>query len=85
MDDDDIRLFVQHGHDCSGWACRILGSRADAEDAVQDCFIKWGEADRTRIATSVAWLSAVCTRRCLETLALRRPCRSEGRQGGRKF
>jgi DNA-directed RNA polymerase specialized sigma24 family protein len=47
---------------------RILGSRADAEDAVQDCFLKWRDADRSEIRTPAAWLSSVCTRRCLDIL-----------------
>src|SRR5262249_37637046 len=47
-------------------AYRILGSRADADDVVQDCFLKWVEADRAAIERPKAWLTTVCTRRCLD-------------------
>ncbi len=68
MDDQDLHVFEQARPGLLGLAYRILGSRADAEDAVQDCFLKWRDADRTTIATPTAWLSTVCTRRCLDLL-----------------
>jgi RNA polymerase sigma-70 factor (ECF subfamily) len=68
MDDADLQLFEDTRPRLLGLAYRILGSRADAEDAVQDCFLKWREADRTQITTPTAWLSTVCTRRCLDIL-----------------
>lgn len=51
-----------------GLAYRILGSRADAEDAVQDTFLKWQAADRETIEAPIAWLTTACTRRCLDLL-----------------
>lgn len=51
-----------------GLAYRILGSLADAEDAVQDCFLKWSAAERKRIDDEAAWMTTVCTRRCLDML-----------------
>ena len=43
-----------------GLAYRILGSRAEAEDVVQELFIKWLEADRAAIASgSTASLTAM--------------------------
>jgi len=51
-----------------GLAYRILGSLSDAEDVVQDCFLKWRDAERATIATPASWLSTVCTRRCLDLL-----------------
>lgn len=51
-----------------GLAYRILGSRAEAEDVVQDLFIKWLEADRASIATPAAWLTTLCTRHCIDLL-----------------
>lgn len=51
-----------------GLAYRILGSRADAEDAVQDTFLKWQAADKGAIDNPASWLTAVCTRRCIDLL-----------------
>ncbi|TYC54137.1 sigma-70 family RNA polymerase sigma factor [Rhodobacterales bacterium] len=51
-----------------GLAYRMLGSMADAEDAVQDTFVKWQVAERTAIANPEAWLTRLCTNRCLDSL-----------------
>ncbi|GHH19262.1 sigma-70 family RNA polymerase sigma factor [Streptomyces rubradiris] len=49
-------------------AYRLLGSAADAEDAVQDAFLRWQAADRERIAVPEAWLTKVVTNLCLDRL-----------------
>jgi RNA polymerase sigma-70 factor (ECF subfamily) len=51
-----------------GLAYRLLGSYAEAEDAVQDTFLKWQAADRAQLRNAQAWLTTVCTRRCLDLL-----------------
>ena len=51
-----------------GLAYRMLGSMADAEDAVQDTFLKWQDADRSAIATPDAFLTRICTNCCLDFL-----------------
>jgi RNA polymerase sigma-70 factor, ECF subfamily len=66
MDPNDIRHFEQARPRLLGLAYRILGSRADAEDAVQDTFLKWSTAERAEIDNPAAWLTTVCTRRCLD-------------------
>lgn len=68
MDDHDLQVFEQARPILFGLAYRILGSRADAEDVVQDCFLKWYDADRSAIKSPTAWLSTVCTRRSLDLL-----------------
>jgi RNA polymerase sigma factor (sigma-70 family) len=68
MSDADLQVFEEVRPRLLGLAYRILGSRADAEDAVQDCFFKWRNTDRALIETPLAWLSSVCTRRCLDLL-----------------
>ena len=60
----DIDVFEDARPTLVGLAYRILGSHADAQDVVQDCFLKWAEADRTAIERPRAWLTTVCTRRC---------------------
>ena len=51
-----------------GLAYRMLGSVADAGDAVQDTFVKWSSADREKIDNQRAWLTTTCTHRCLDIL-----------------
>lgn len=52
----------------AGLAYRILGSVADAEDAVHDTYIKWSEADHGQIDNPAAWLTTTCTRHCIDLL-----------------
>jgi RNA polymerase sigma-70 factor (ECF subfamily) len=58
-----------------GLAYRMLGSRADAEDAVQDTFLKWQKAARQGIENSASWLTTACTRRCIDLLRSARKSR----------
>jgi RNA polymerase sigma-70 factor (ECF subfamily) len=52
-----------------GLAYRLLGSAADAEDVVQDAFLRWHDADRASIAAPSAWLAKVVTNLCLNRLS----------------
>ena len=65
---DDLAAFEAARPVLLGLAYRILGSRADAEDAVQDTFIKWETTDKHGIDSPVAWLTTACTRRCIDLL-----------------
>lgn len=59
----------QHERDrLFGLAYRMLGRAADAEDAVQETFLRWAAADHTSIENPAAWLTTVCTRVCLDVL-----------------
>lgn len=49
-------------------AYRLLGSASDAEDAVQDAFLRWQAADRDRIEVPEAWLTKIVTNLCLDRL-----------------
>jgi RNA polymerase sigma-70 factor (ECF subfamily) len=49
-------------------AYRMLGRAGDAEDAVQETFLRWAAADQETIENPAAWLTTVCTRVCLDTL-----------------
>ncbi|MFF0746441.1 RNA polymerase sigma factor SigJ [Streptomyces sp. NPDC004111] len=49
-------------------AYRLLGSAGDAEDAVQDTYLRWHAADRSLIETPEAWLTKVLTNLCLNQL-----------------
>lgn len=49
-------------------AYRLLGSAADAEDAVQDAYLRWQAADPARIEVPEAWLTKVVTNLALDRL-----------------
>jgi RNA polymerase sigma-70 factor (ECF subfamily) len=49
-------------------AYRMLGSVADAEDIVQEAFIRWMGADRTAVVEPEAWLRRTVTRLCLDQI-----------------
>ena len=49
-------------------AYRMLGSVADAEDVVQEAFLRWFDADRVTVREPEAYLRRVVTRLCLDQL-----------------
>ncbi|WP_318217135.1 RNA polymerase sigma factor SigJ [Streptomyces sp. SCL15-6] len=49
-------------------AYRLLGSAGEAEDAVQETFLRWQAADVERIDVPDAWLTKVLTNLCLNQL-----------------
>jgi RNA polymerase sigma-70 factor (ECF subfamily) len=49
-------------------AYRMLGSVADAEDVVQEAFIRWPAADRDSVRAPEAFLSRVVTRLCFDAM-----------------
>ena len=63
-----IAIFEQARPRLLGIAYRILGSRAEAEDAVQDTFLRWQAVAVERIQTPGAWLTTACTRRAIDML-----------------
>ena len=56
-----------------GLAYRLLGSAMDAEDVVQDAYLRWQGADPPSIAVPQAWLAKVVTNLSLNRLADQRP------------
>lgn len=51
-----------------GLAYRMLGSAEEAEDVVQDAYLRWNGADRSAIGRPAAWLAKVVTNLCLNRL-----------------
>jgi len=49
-------------------AYRILGSAADAEDAVQDAWVRWSSADRSEVADPKAFLVRIVSNLALDRL-----------------
>ncbi|MDI2126304.1 RNA polymerase sigma-70 factor [Yinghuangia seranimata] len=60
-----------------GIAYRMLGSAAEAEDAVQDAYLRWHAADRSYIDAPGPWLAKVLTNLCLNRLTSARVRREE--------
>ncbi|WP_170378817.1 sigma-70 family RNA polymerase sigma factor [Ruegeria atlantica] len=60
-----------------GIAYRLLGVVAEAEDAVQDTAYKWFSATGPLPDKPVAWLTTVCTNRCLDILKSARRRRTD--------
>lgn len=51
-----------------GIAYRMLGVRADAEDVLQDAWLRWREADHASLQSAEAWLVTVVTRLAIDRL-----------------
>ncbi|MFF0067219.1 RNA polymerase sigma-70 factor [Streptomyces sp. NPDC005279] len=60
--------FTAHRPRIFGLAYRLLGSAEEAEDAVQDAYLRWSGADRGAIEHPGAWLAKVVTNLCLNRL-----------------
>ena len=61
-------LFESRRGPMTGLAYRMLGSRADAEDVVQDAWIRWRGVDEDEVANPAGFLNRVVTRLCLDRL-----------------
>ncbi len=70
-------LFEEHRTHLFAVAYRMLGSVADAEDMVQETFLRWQREDRVAILSPRAWLTTVVTRLCLNYLKSARVQREE--------
>ncbi|WP_019075760.1 sigma-70 family RNA polymerase sigma factor [Streptomyces hokutonensis] len=68
MDSAAIDRFEASRGRLASLAYRLLGSAADAEDAVQDTFLRWQAADREHVVVPEAWLTKVVTHLCLDRL-----------------
>jgi RNA polymerase sigma-70 factor, ECF subfamily len=51
-----------------GLAYRMLGSRADAEDIVQETYVRWHQVDRSTVQNAEAWLVTAATRLAIDRL-----------------
>jgi RNA polymerase sigma-70 factor (ECF subfamily) len=60
-----------------GLAYRMLGSMADAEDAVQETYLRWHAVDRDKVSDPRAFLMTTTTRLCLDMLTSARARREE--------
>ncbi|MFJ5561653.1 RNA polymerase sigma-70 factor [Streptomyces sp. NPDC093250] len=65
----DVERFMASRPRLEAIAYRLLGSAAEAEDAVQETFLRWQGADVDSIRVPEAWLTKVLTDLCLNQLA----------------
>ncbi|CAN7579432.1 sigma-70 family RNA polymerase sigma factor [Caulobacter sp. LjRoot300] len=61
-------IFEERRGAMTGLAYRMLGSRADAEDVVQDAWIRWRGVEADAVANPAGFLNKVVTRLCLDRL-----------------
>jgi RNA polymerase sigma-70 factor, ECF subfamily len=61
-------MFQQQTPRLSGIAYRMLGSRADAEDVLQEAYLRWHQTDTEGVQTPEAWLVTTVTRLCIDRL-----------------
>ncbi|MFJ8645924.1 RNA polymerase sigma factor SigJ [Streptomyces sp. NPDC093546] len=64
----DVERFEAARPRLEAIAYRLLGSASEAEDAVQETFLRWQAADVERIEVPEAWLTKVLTNLCLNLL-----------------
>jgi RNA polymerase sigma-70 factor (ECF subfamily) len=66
--DASTQTFDRHRRRLLGIAYRMLGSTADAEDVVQDAWLRWNDATVDALNNPEAWLVTVVTRLSIDRL-----------------
>jgi len=72
MIDRTLAPFEEHRPLLFGIAYRMLGSVADAQDMVQESYLRWQQAAGEPIRSPRAWLTTTITRLCINHLQLAR-------------
>ena len=75
--------FEAHRAHLHAVATRILGSRAEADDALQEAWIRVDRADISDVDNVAGWLTTVVSRVCLTMLDARKRRREEALEAGR--
>jgi len=68
MTEPDAKDFEAHRPFLAGLAYRMLGSLAEADDVVQDAYLRWAGADASKVEHPRAYLARVVTRLCLDRM-----------------
>ena len=70
IEGDIYDSFLQYRESLEDYACSLLGSRQDAQDMVQDLYLKlWGRRDTLcEIESPKAYCFSVIRRQCLDVL-----------------
>src|SRR3954466_8108185 len=72
-----IDLFEANRPALFGVAYRMLGSASDAEDILQDAWLRFSSARPDDLRSAKAYLTTIVTRLCLDRLKSARPAREE--------
>ncbi|MGH3240353.1 MAG: sigma factor, partial [Spirillospora sp.] len=75
MTDFAERTFQAHRGLLFTLAYDIVGSVADAEDVVQETWLRWAEVDHSRIERARAYLTRIAVREALRRLRIARQAR----------
>lgn len=67
-DNDAAQRFEAHRRHLTGLAYRMLGSIAEAQDVVQETYLRWHRAERATVSDARAFLSRTAMRLCLDQL-----------------
>jgi RNA polymerase sigma-70 factor (TIGR02957 family) len=65
---DAINTYTRLRPRLQGIAYRMLGSSAEAEEVVQDAWLRWHETEQNRVENTEAWLVSVTTRLSIDRL-----------------
>ncbi|QDX23725.1 RNA polymerase sigma-70 factor [Pandoraea pnomenusa] len=65
---DSLTLFERHRPRLHAIAYRMLGAVAEAEDVVQEAWLRWYGTDRLAVQNAEAWLVAITTRLSIDRL-----------------
>ena len=68
MTASDTQTFLALRPRLFGIAYRMLGTRQEAEDAVQEAYLRWRQAEAGGVHSPQAWLVSVTTRLCIDRL-----------------
>jgi hypothetical protein len=74
MTTDPLPSFEEHRPLLLGIAYRMLGTVMDAQDLVQETFLRWQKIPPGEILSPRAWLTTVVTRLCINHLKLALAC-----------
>lgn len=64
----DVEIFEQHRARLTGIAYGMLGSIMDAEDVVQDAYLRWRGVDPSQVDSPLAFLTTITTRLAIDRL-----------------
>ncbi|MFK4805115.1 RNA polymerase sigma-70 factor [Microbacterium sp. ZW CA_36] len=66
--EDALKTFDAHRRRLFGIAYRMLSTVTDAEDVVQEAWIRWQNTDRTKVQEPIAFLTTIVTRLSINIL-----------------